>query len=72
MIIDSLDCHDGHVLTKGHAVILVGELDGRVAADVVMLYSWGTSMARIYSTAVTAPARGKGFASGNRASRHRA
>jgi ribosomal protein S18 acetylase RimI-like enzyme len=50
-----------YLLTKGNASILVAEANGRLQGDVVLLYSRATSVARLYSIAVIAEARGKGL-----------
>lgn len=41
-----------HLLTRGHAVTLLDENDGRIRGYVLLLFSRGTSMARLYSIAV--------------------
>ena len=51
-----------YLLKKGNASILVAELQGRLAGDLVLLYSRATSVARLYSIAVDESARGKGIA----------
>ncbi|MEJ2317062.1 MAG: GNAT family N-acetyltransferase/peptidase C39 family protein [Gammaproteobacteria bacterium] len=51
-----------YLLKKGNASILVAELDGRLVGDLVLLYSRATSVARLYSIAVTGNVRGKGIA----------
>ena len=50
-----------HLLTRGHARILVAEADGGLAGYVGVLFSRGTSMARIYSLAVAPRRRGRGL-----------
>lgn len=50
-----------YLLTRGNAAILVAEVDGRLQGDVVLLFSRATSVARLYSIAVVAEARGKGL-----------
>ena len=51
-----------YLLKKGNASILVAELDGRLAGDLVLLYSRATSVTRLYSIAVDEGMRGKGIA----------
>jgi ribosomal protein S18 acetylase RimI-like enzyme len=51
-----------HLLTKGNAAILVADDNGKLLGNVVVLFSRGTSMARLYSIAVAPEARGKGIA----------
>ena len=41
-----------HLLSRGHAVTLVDETAGRIRGYVLLLFSQGTSMARLYSIAV--------------------
>ncbi|HRD65138.1 MAG TPA: peptidase C39 family protein [Candidatus Competibacter sp.] len=41
-----------HLLTRGHAVTLLDENDGQIRGYVLLLFSRGTSMARLYSIAV--------------------
>jgi ribosomal protein S18 acetylase RimI-like enzyme len=41
-----------HLLTRGNAVTLVDEYDNRIRGYVLLLFSRGTSMARLYSIAV--------------------
>ncbi|MDG4594489.1 MAG: GNAT family N-acetyltransferase/peptidase C39 family protein [Candidatus Contendobacter sp.] len=41
-----------HLLTRGHATTLVDEVAGRIRGYVLLLFSQGTSMARLYSIAV--------------------
>ena len=41
-----------HLLTRGNAVTLLDEADGRIRGYVLLLFSRGTSMARLYSIAV--------------------
>jgi ribosomal protein S18 acetylase RimI-like enzyme len=41
-----------HLLTRGHAITLVDEAAGRIRGYVLLLFSQGTSMARLYSIAV--------------------
>lgn len=52
-----------HLLTRGHAVTLVEEEDGAVRGYVTVLFHAGTSLARIYSIAVSPDARGRGIGS---------
>lgn len=47
-----------YMLTKGHATTLVEERDGRVCGYAMVLYSAGTSLARLYSIAVDPDWRG--------------
>jgi len=51
-----------YLLKKGNASILVADLDGMLAGDLVLLYSRATSVARLYSIAVDERMRGKGIA----------
>ncbi len=52
-----------HLLTRGHAIVLVAEQDGVVAANIVVLLHEKTSLARIYSLAVDPDFRRLGLAS---------
>lgn len=49
-----------YMVTRAHADVRVYEQDGQVVAYVLTLYSRGTSMARIYSIAVSHQIRGRG------------
>lgn len=49
-----------YLLTKAHAVTLVDESDGWLRGYVLVLFRAGTSLARLYSIAVDADARGQG------------
>jgi ribosomal protein S18 acetylase RimI-like enzyme/predicted double-glycine peptidase len=49
-----------YMLTRAQADTLLAECEGRVLGYVLVLYSRGTAVARIYSIAVTAQARGRG------------
>lgn len=49
-----------YLLTKGNAATLVDEADGRVRGYAMVLFSIGTSLARLYSIAVDPVARSKG------------
>jgi ribosomal protein S18 acetylase RimI-like enzyme len=49
-----------YLLKKGNAAILIAEEHGVTLGDVVLLFSRATSVARLYSIAVIAGARGKG------------
>ncbi|WP_038092907.1 GNAT family N-acetyltransferase/peptidase C39 family protein [Acidihalobacter prosperus] len=49
-----------YMIARAHSDVLVHAQDGRVEAYVLTLYSRGTSMARIYSIAVSATLRGQG------------
>lgn len=49
-----------YMLTKGHAATLVAEAEGRIVAYVMVLFHRGTSLARLYSIAVTQAARQTG------------
>jgi len=49
-----------YLLTRGRARTLVVELDGLLLGYVLLLFSRATSVARIYSIAVAAQARGRG------------
>ena len=51
-----------HLLTRGNAAVLVESRDGHIVGDVVVLFSRATSVARLYSLAVAAEARGQGLA----------
>jgi ribosomal protein S18 acetylase RimI-like enzyme len=50
-----------HMLTRAHAVTLVAEADGHVLGYILLLFSRGTSVARVYSIAVQAAAGGRGI-----------
>jgi ribosomal protein S18 acetylase RimI-like enzyme len=50
-----------HMLTRAHAATLVAEADGRVLGYILLLFSRGTSVARVYSVAVRAEAAGRGL-----------
>lgn len=52
-----------HLLTKGHADILVLEADGQLLASAVVLYRKGFLSARLYSLIVHPQARGRGYGS---------
>lgn len=49
-----------YLVKKGNAAVLVAEDDGRLVGDVVLLFSRGTSVARLYSIAVADDMRGRG------------
>lgn len=51
-----------YMLTKAHAQTLVFEQEGQISGYVLLLFSRGTSMARLYSIAVQAQARAQGIA----------
>jgi ribosomal protein S18 acetylase RimI-like enzyme len=52
-----------YLLTKANAAVFIAEDEaGRILGDLVMLFSRGTSMARLYSIAVDPEARGRGIA----------
>lgn len=51
-----------YMLTKANAVTIVADLDARIAGYVLLLFSRGTSMARLYSVAVDPDARGQAIA----------
>ena len=53
-----------YLLTRGRATILVAEDQGAILGYVLVLFSSGTSVARIYSIAVAAQARGQGVGRG--------
>ncbi|MCG5535876.1 peptidase C39 family protein [Ectothiorhodospira mobilis] len=53
-----------YLLTKAHAHTLVHEREGDILGYVLVLFSRGTSCARLYSIAVDARARGQGVARG--------
>jgi ribosomal protein S18 acetylase RimI-like enzyme len=50
-----------HLLTRGRAATLVAERGGAILGYVLVLFSHGTSSARIYSLAVDPTARGQGL-----------
>ena len=50
-----------YMLTKANAHVLVSEADGSLNGYVLLLFSRGTSMARLYSIAVDERARGHGI-----------
>ncbi len=50
-----------YLLTRGHASTLVAERDGDLLGYVLVLFSRATSVARLYSIAVTTQARGQGL-----------
>jgi ribosomal protein S18 acetylase RimI-like enzyme len=52
-----------HLINKGHAVVLVAEVEGVVAGNLVLLLNENTSLARIYSLAVDPDYRRQGLAS---------
>ena len=49
-----------YLLTRAHAVTLADEREAGIVGDVVVLFRRGTSLARLYSIAVDATARGRG------------
>lgn len=49
------------LLASQSAHIIVAELAGKVAGSVVLLFNQKTSIARVYSLAVSTPARGHGL-----------
>ncbi len=51
-----------HLLTKGHAALLVATLKDVVVGSLVLLFNRGTANARLYSIAVAPEARGQGVA----------
>ncbi|MGE0080871.1 MAG: peptidase C39 family protein [Thiohalomonadaceae bacterium] len=51
-----------YMLTRAHAFTLVAEQDGDMLGYVLVLMNEGTSLARLYSIAIDAAARGKGVA----------
>ncbi len=53
-----------HLLTRGHAAMLVDERDGVLAGYVLVLFRRGISLARIYSIATAPEFRGLGVAAG--------
>lgn len=53
-----------HLLTRGHAVILVDDGGEVLRGYVLLLFSRGTSMARLYSIAVAPECKGQGVGSG--------
>ena len=50
-----------HILTRAHAATLVAEAEGCLLGYILLLFSRGTSVARVYSIAVGADARGRGI-----------
>ncbi|HSP01688.1 MAG TPA: GNAT family N-acetyltransferase/peptidase C39 family protein [Thioalkalivibrio sp.] len=50
-----------YMLTKANAHVLLSEVDGLINGYVLLLFSRGTSMARLYSIAVDESARGQGI-----------
>jgi len=50
-----------HLLTRGHAICLVGEADGGVAGYALVLLHGATALARLYSFAVDPAYRGLGL-----------
>jgi len=50
-----------YMLTKGHAETLVAEQEGRIEGYVMVLFHRGTSLARLYSIAVSGGARRSGL-----------
>lgn len=50
-----------YLLTKAHAVTLVAEADGGISGYVMLLFNAGTSLARLYSIAVSPRFRGRGI-----------
>lgn len=50
-----------YLLTRGHASTLVAERDGDLLGYVLVLFSRATSVARLYSIAVTTQVRGQGL-----------
>lgn len=52
-----------HLLTRGHAAILVDERQTALAGYVLVLFRHGVSLARIYSIAILPEFRGKGVGS---------
>jgi len=53
-----------HLLTRGHAAILLDERDGQLAGYVLVLFRHGVPLARIYSIAIAPGYRGQGIAHG--------
>lgn len=53
-----------YMLTKANASIIVDAEDGRLRGYVLLLFSRGTSMTRLYSIAVDPALKGKGIGSG--------
>jgi ribosomal protein S18 acetylase RimI-like enzyme len=50
-----------HMLTRAHAATLVAEAQGRVLGYILLLFSRGTSVARVYSVAVRPAVAGRGL-----------
>jgi ribosomal-protein-alanine acetyltransferase len=50
-----------YLITRGHARTLVAKSGGRILGYVIVLFSRGTTMARVYSLAVDPDARGQGI-----------
>ena len=53
-----------HLITKGHAEVLVAEHGGDVIGNLAILLNKSTALARVYSLAVVPPFRRRGFAKG--------
>ena len=53
-----------HLIKKGNATILIDDADGRMRGYALVLYSKGTSLARLYSLAVDSDSRGLGLGRG--------
>lgn len=51
-----------HLLTKGHAALLIASDGSELLGSLVLLFSRGTATARLYSIAVDPRARGRGIA----------
>lgn len=49
------------IMRRGHAVMLVAELEGRVVGYALVFFHAGTSLARLYSMAVLPQCRGRGI-----------
>jgi ribosomal protein S18 acetylase RimI-like enzyme len=52
-----------HLVTAGHAICLVAEVDGAVAGDAIVLLRRGSRRGRLYSLAVDPGRRGAGLGS---------
>jgi len=50
-----------HLLTRGHTIHLVAEVEGAIIGYVIVLLQRGTSLARLYSFAIDPAYRGRGF-----------
>ena len=51
-----------HAITRGHGITLVAETGAGLAGYIMVLFSRGSPMARVYSVAVDRDLRGRGLA----------